>query len=191
MTRDEHVTSTFSAREAIPYSTVPNNTVEIIPPTPQPPEPPVNAAANAAGAATPPPKGKKPRTQPAPKPGFDYPLLWRLVEEAQGYKPTWNYAVESKAINRLLSTYPSAQPADLARFLAYVGTCWPWCDEPTRQPTFSEGAKHFGAWYTNGQPERYSPPEKQRSQPHGQRQASTSSDRERDKLVNIAAYLAS
>lgn len=139
-----------------------------IPPTPQPePLPLVDAAAHAARADGSAPQGKKPRraAQEVPKPsaGWDFPLLWQLVTDQQGYKPTWDYGRETKAVKHLLTACPGAQPADFARFLAYVGTCWPFCEEPTRQPTFSEGAKHFGAWYTGGQPERSPAPEKQRS----------------------------
>jgi hypothetical protein len=85
-------------------------------------------------------------------PGWSFDALWALIEAQQGYRPTWDYTVEIKAIRQLLDSFPQIQPDDLARFLRYVATCWPFREEPTRQPTFSEGAKHFGAWYTHGQP---------------------------------------
>ncbi len=91
---------------------------------------------------------------PAPKPGFAYQEIWDGVIAQQGYKPTWNYTVECKAVKRLLSAYPNAQPDDFVRFLAYIRTCWPWVEESTRQPTFSESTKHFGAWQAAGQPDR-------------------------------------
>jgi hypothetical protein len=84
--------------------------------------------------------------------GWTFDALWALIEAQQGYRPTWDYTLEIKAIRQLLDSFPDIQPDDLARFLSYVATCWPFRDEPTRQPTFSEGAKHFGAWYTRGQP---------------------------------------
>jgi hypothetical protein len=102
-------------------------------------------AATSGRAAT----GGRARAGPA---GWTFDALWALIEAQQGYPPTWDYTVEIKAIRQLLDSFPNVQPDDLARFLRYVATCWPFREEPTRQPTFSEGARHFGAWYTHGQP---------------------------------------
>lgn len=99
-----------------------------------------------------PPVPPTPRSVPKPGSGFDYPALWALITEQQGYKPTWSYPVESRAVGRLLTAYPTATESDFARFLAYLSTVWPFCNEPDRQPTFSQGAPQFGKWFTNGQP---------------------------------------
>ena len=139
-----HVTVTSPLRSAptVPITVPTTKTVD------DPPLPP--AASNGHTAATLP--GADAPVRAVTKSEFDFGALWTLVTEQQGYKPTWDYKVETSAVKRLLAAHPSARAPDLAAFLAYVGTCWPFCDEPTRQPTFSEGAKHFGAWFTNGRP---------------------------------------
>lgn len=98
--------------------------------------------------------------QPAPKAGvgFDFPGLWAGVAAHLGYKPTWNYTQETAAVKRLLSAYPTARAPDFVRFLGYVGTLWPFSNDPERQPSFSDGAKHFGKWFAGGQPAAAEPP---------------------------------
>lgn len=153
--RDEHVPSTVLAREAIPDSTVHNSTVDHIPPTPQTPEPATVSGAVAPGAVSPAPtkRTSKPKREDRPISGWNYPLLWQLVTEQQGYTPDWNYAAQTKAVNRILAKHPDTQPGDLARFLAYKATCFR--ADPHGQPTFTAYEADYAGWLRAGKPSRF------------------------------------
>jgi len=85
-------------------------------------------------------------------PGFDFKGLWSAIEDHTGRKLLWNFATETQAVKRIVKAYPGVTFAELIAFLAYLETVFPWSQDPTKQATFSEGAKHFARWYTNGQP---------------------------------------
>lgn len=127
-----------------------------IPPTPQPATPPQpEAAATAARATDPiqPSKPTKPKRDPAPVSGWNYPLLWQLITDQQGYAPDWNYAAQTKAVNRILAKHPGEQPGDLARFLAYKATCFR--ADPHSQPTFTAYEADYAGWMRAGKPARF------------------------------------
>jgi hypothetical protein len=92
------------------------------------------------------------RDIPPPDPAFDCKALWAAIEAHTGRKLLWSYAIETQAVKRIVRAYPAVTVAELIAFLAYLETVFPWSRDPTKQVTFSEGAKHFAGWYTGTQP---------------------------------------
>jgi hypothetical protein len=165
-----HVQHTNGARaehvQGLPYSTVPYSTNNVVlkSPTITPvPDPPAADAALSAAEQEPPrlravPKEEKPKQRgrsEATVPGWDYPGLWRLVEQELGYKPTWNYATETNAVNEILRVYPNEEPQDLVRFLCYRRTAFGVAKGA--QVCFSATKQHYGAWVADDRPERSEP----------------------------------
>lgn len=92
--------------------------------------------------------------------GFDFPGLWARVTHDLGHRPGWNWYSEMEAVKDLLRQTPAATVDDLARFLTYLRTVWPFAGDPTRIPTFSVGKARWGAWCAQGQPVSATAPER-------------------------------
>lgn len=95
--------------------------------------------------------------------GFRLTTLWEIIKAEQGYAPVWNYGVEIKAVNAIVTRHPEVTEQQLAAFLAYKSKCWR--ADPTAQVKFSVTQSDFDGWYASGMP---ADPNAVRSKTNGQ-----------------------